>query len=262
MWEFFYSRSIRSDLVMLARLPVGRLLEIAYSLQGKALPAGSIHEIAADIQRELCVVWLLQQVIASDAPRKSLIAEVQHENFTSLSLHRLIGPARHVDAFLRARFLQDPEADLEPEYRAAHELQFHNALPPDVPTIGDILISPRIADGPGGFLPLPRKEIKAVLITQAALRSMLPLQERRESLKMRAVSGAPSDLVKAQTIANRLLESKDEADEYAYAQIDALCSLAETQLAAVELFALAGQVRSIRRAFRKAISAAALEAVR
>ena len=257
MTDTSLTRSTACNLILLATLPTGDLLATAFALDDRPMPARDAHHQAAMVQRELAVVSMFRRYIATaDQRADHVIPDLQYQ-LLGISLERLIAPPGHVIAALRS-YLIDPALDLTPELSAAAQMQANNGLPMEVPPIGRIMTKGRTAIAGEDNPILDPLAMKALLMAQACLRAMLPVQHRRPILMMRTAPSDPLPLRVAQELANQVLLSGLPICEQDRRDIEDLSCIAEELLAAAGLNGLGQQLRELRAHFATTHPAAPL----
>lgn len=248
MTDTSLTRSTACNLILLATLPTGDLLATAFALDDRPMPARDAHHQAAMIQRELAVVSMFRRYVATaDQRADHVIPDLQYQ-LLGISLERLIAPPGHVIAALRT-YLIDPALDLTPELSAAAQMQATNGLPAEVPPIGRIMTKARTALAGQDSPILDPLAMKALLMAQACLRAMLPVEHRRPILMMRTAPSDPLPLRVAQELANQVLLSGLPISEKDRQEVEDLTCIAEELLAAAGLAGLSLQLRELRAHF-------------
>lgn len=245
MTDTSLTRSTACNLILLAILPTGDFLATAFALDDRTLPGRDAHQQAAIVQRELVVVSIFRRYIATADRRADHIRPDLQYQLLGLSLERMIAPPGRVLAALRG-YLVDADHDLTPELAAAAQMQAGNALPGDVPPLGRIMTKARTAIAGDDTPILDPLAMKALLMAQACLRAVLPVEHRKPELLMRTAPSDPLPLRVAQELANKVLLSGRPIDEDDGQRVLDLSAIAEELLAVAGLKGLAQQMRALR----------------
>lgn len=195
------------DYRMTARVPFGIILQEMIALETRGLnrlPAAALSR-ATNIQIELVVIDIIRQDAAAGGPYRETIHPEKLAEVAALNLWQMIGPPGEALEAFRTRFLKNPDLDVSHLVDRATQLQATNHVPPTVPPMGSIYVSPLTGLGRHGGAIIDHYALNAALLIQAACRALIEPSERYGLSIAKTFDTDPVPLRKSQELANRLL---------------------------------------------------------